>query len=200
MEHVGCATYLVATGRTNLAEGLVPPAERVTRASGRDLVRTAPLVLDHGRLPVSVSAAAAERGLGQVALLILLAIAFAALLVARLSSGSGDPGGILGGGTTPDPGVVALEPSAATTPAPSVDGAPGPTPLPTAAETAVPSAPPAATAAPGATEQQTTYKVRSGDTLSGIASTFGTTVDVLTKLNDIKDASSLRIGQILRLP
>lgn len=46
----------------------------------------------------------------------------------------------------------------------------------------------------------TTYKVRSGDTLSGIAVRFRTTVTALTELNGIKDASQLRIGQVLKLP
>ena len=45
-----------------------------------------------------------------------------------------------------------------------------------------------------------TYKVKRGDTLSGIAARFGTTVKVLVELNDIKDPSKLRVGQVLKLP
>ena len=193
-DHDGCATYLVATGHAGREAGSLQPSHRVTRSSGRDFVRTAPLVLDHGRLPVSVAAVAAERGLGQVALLGLLAIAFAAILIARLSSGSGDRGGIVTGSSTPEPGVVVAEPSSSTTPLPTAAGSAVPSPSqPQASVT------PAASATPVATSRST-YKVRSGDTLSGIAATFGTTVDVLTQLNDIKDASSLRIGQVLQLP
>jgi LysM repeat protein len=45
-----------------------------------------------------------------------------------------------------------------------------------------------------------TYKVKSGDTLSAIAARFGTTVKVLTNLNHISDPSKLHVGQVLQLP
>ena len=54
----------------------------------------------------------------------------------------------------------------------------------------MPSAPPAAK----------TYKVRSGDTLAGIAGEFGTTVAVLQELNGIDNPRLLRVGQVLQLP
>lgn len=190
--HDGCSTYLAATGHAGREAGSDLPIHGATRSSGRAFVRTAPLVLDHGRLPVSVTSVAAERGLGQVALLILLALAFAAILIARLSSGSGDRGGIVTGSATPQPSFVA-------------DPTPSATPSPSAAGSAVPSPPQAsASAAPDPTDgpagsAPSTYKVRSGDTLSGIAATFGTTVDALTQLNDITDSSTLRIGQVLTL-
>ena len=44
-----------------------------------------------------------------------------------------------------------------------------------------------------------TYTVRSGDTLSGIAARFKTTVRELVRLNGIKDPRHLRVGQVLRL-
>jgi LysM repeat protein len=42
--------------------------------------------------------------------------------------------------------------------------------------------------------------VKSGDTLSAIAARFGTTAAVLMRLNNIKDARTLRVGQALKLP
>lgn len=190
--HDGCATFLAATGHAGREGGSDPTIPRATRSSGRAFVRTAPLVLDHGRLPVSVTAVAAERGLGQAALLFLLAIAFAAILIARLSSGSGDPGGIVTRSATPGPSVVA-EPSPSATPSPSAAGSADPSPSqPSASATPDPTDVPAGSA-------PSTYTIRSGDTLSGIAATFGTTVDALTQLNDITDASTLRIGQVLKL-
>jgi len=42
------------------------------------------------------------------------------------------------------------------------------------------------------------HKVKSGDTLSSIAHKYGTTVDRLCRLNNIKKNSVLRLGQILR--
>ena len=44
------------------------------------------------------------------------------------------------------------------------------------------------------------YRVRSGDTLSAIASSHGTTVATLMRLNDLHSAHQVRRGQILQLP
>ena len=57
----------------------------------------------------------------------------------------------------------------------------------------VPSAPPASTG--GAS-----YRVRPGDTLSGIASRFGTSVSALASLNGIANPNVIHAGQVLRLP
>jgi LysM repeat protein len=56
---------------------------------------------------------------------------------------------------------------------------------------------PAATPAPPAT---TTYTVAPGDTLTGIAAKLHTTVAVLTATNKLKNASLIRIGQVLSVP
>ena len=45
-----------------------------------------------------------------------------------------------------------------------------------------------------------TYKIQPGDTLSGIAAKFGTTVEELCKLNDIEDPDVIYAGQVLILP
>jgi LysM repeat protein len=52
-------------------------------------------------------------------------------------------------------------------------------------------------AAPAASK---TYTVKSGDTLTGIASRFGTTSRILMDLNSISNANLIKIGQILKLP
>ncbi len=44
------------------------------------------------------------------------------------------------------------------------------------------------------------YTVRNGDTLSGIAAAFGSTVEELLRLNGLTDADSLAAGQQLRVP
>jgi soluble lytic murein transglycosylase-like protein len=46
----------------------------------------------------------------------------------------------------------------------------------------------------------TTYTVRSGDTLSGIASKFGTTPGAIAKANKIKNANLIVIGRKLTIP
>ena len=75
-----------------------------------------------------------------------------------------------------------------------------PTAAPTPATTPAPTATPKATASGPLTAGPTTYKVQSGDTLSGIASEHGTTWRVLAELNKIDDPRSLRVGQVLKLP
>ena len=45
-----------------------------------------------------------------------------------------------------------------------------------------------------------TYRVRSGDTLSRIASAHGTTVVALMRLNDLGSANQVRLGRVLQLP
>lgn len=45
-----------------------------------------------------------------------------------------------------------------------------------------------------------THKVVSGDTLTSIASKYGTTVAVLSKINNIKNANSINVGQVVKLP
>jgi hypothetical protein len=199
-DHVECATYQVATGQGDLvAASAEPRPDRRTGAAARHIVRTAPLVLDQGRLGVVVPSITADRRIGQAALLGLMAVAFAAILLARLSGPTGDPSGpSLAGGA-----AATASPSPATTIRPSSPPAsaeaPGRTLVPTEVEpSAEPSAEP--TAAPTADGGPATYKVKRGDTLSGIAAEFGTTVAVLKDLNDIEDVSKLRVGQVLELP
>ena len=56
-----------------------------------------------------------------------------------------------------------------------------------------------APAAPAPAASATTYKVVAGDSLSGIASRFGTTTRNLMSLNGIVDANRIRIGQVLNI-
>ena len=62
-----------------------------------------------------------------------------------------------------------------------------------------PAAPPASEFSQ-VTQSNRTYTVRRGDTLSGIASRFGTTVKVLMSINNIRNASLIRVGQVIKLP
>ena len=45
-----------------------------------------------------------------------------------------------------------------------------------------------------------TYTIRSGDTLSGIAARYGTTVSELAKLNGISDPDRIYAGNTIRIP
>ncbi len=50
-----------------------------------------------------------------------------------------------------------------------------------------------------ATPTGTTYTVRAGDTLSGIASRYGTTYQHLAEINGISDPNLIRVGQVLKI-
>ena len=45
-----------------------------------------------------------------------------------------------------------------------------------------------------------TYAVRNGDTLSGVANRFGLNIDTIISINDIKDAQALVVGMKLEIP
>lgn len=57
---------------------------------------------------------------------------------------------------------------------------------------------PKAPAKPAATKAKT-HKVVSGDTLSKIASKYGSTVDALAKLNNIKNVNNISVGQVIKI-
>jgi LysM repeat protein len=61
---------------------------------------------------------------------------------------------------------------------------PSPTPTPLAAATVPP----------------VTYRVKPGDTLSGIADLFGVSVDDIVRYNNIADPNSLSVGQVITIP
>ncbi|MDQ2965737.1 MAG: LysM peptidoglycan-binding domain-containing protein [Chloroflexota bacterium] len=207
--HLACATFLAATGaspsgdmgpvRAALGRPGAGASPTVTRWS---LVRTAPVVLDRSRVPGSVGAIARNRRGGQLVLAGLLVAAFAAVAFARLS-GSGGPAHVgavesiaptASAAVTPPAATSAVEPSPAPTPVPTVEL----TPVPTVEPTAVPT--PVATAAPSTPVATRTYTVKSGDTLSRIASQFGTTIDAIVQLNNLPDRNRLRVGQVLKIP
>ncbi len=54
-------------------------------------------------------------------------------------------------------------------------------------------------AAPGGSSTQS-HTVTSGETLSGIALRFGTTVSAIAKASSLSDADTIRIGQVLSIP
>ena len=191
VSHGACATYIAATEAR-----VAVHRETTTR---RPVTRTTPVVLDHGRLVVAIPAMGRSPSVGQAALVALLAVAFVAVLVARLASGGGSaPGGIVPQGsasTAPRASAVAAaspkatpKPTARATDAPAKTVAPSPTLVPTEVSPS-----PSSAAVPR------TYTVKRGDTLSGIAATYGTTIKKLAALNRLADPSKLRVGQVLKL-
>lgn len=62
------------------------------------------------------------------------------------------------------------------------------------------STPPAPAPSPELAPQYITYVIQSGDTLSGIAQRYGTTVSALAKLNNISDPDRIYAGNTLKVP
>ncbi len=72
-----------------------------------------------------------------------------------------------------------------------------------AGSTTAPVTPPAPTPAPTPSPSGSsgrTYRVMAGDTLSGIAARFGTTVAAIATLNGIADPNLIHVGQELKIP
>jgi murein DD-endopeptidase MepM/ murein hydrolase activator NlpD len=81
-----------------------------------------------------------------------------------------------------------------------VSAAPKPAPKPAAKPAARKPAAKKPAAKPAAPARPKTHTVASGETLGRIATRYGTTVAVLTKLNNIKNANLIRVGQVIKLP
>jgi LysM repeat protein len=199
-EHVRCSTYMAA--RAALDERGSPAA----RPLHRSVTKTAPLVLDRGRFQIAVPGLP-ERGVGQSGLVALMVVAFGALAVTRIGNGGPDIGPAVGvDGGSPAPSVVASPiATSPTTAASSPDTGPKRTLVPsdvepTAAATPAPTPTPRATPTARPSRAPTSYTVQSGDTLSGIASEYGTTWQVLAELNKLDDPRHLWVGQVIKLP
>lgn len=214
--HVSCPTYLAArderlgshraadaSGAESAVDG--GPVEHPTVSARHDgppaqfarsdlrgvtrwrFTRPSPVVLDGSGGPSALASAWRARGI-QGALVGLLLVAFAAVAVSRFTT----PGGAAI--TSPSPTATSEPPPPPTPTAAPVTPSPAPTIVPTPAPTPSPSPTPSPTPSPA------TYVVQSGDTLSGIAARFGTTVAILQELNGIEDPSRIRVGLVLILP
>ncbi|HEU5205482.1 MAG TPA: LysM domain-containing protein [Candidatus Limnocylindrales bacterium] len=180
-EHRVCPAYTTALGRTEAEEGASKAAPRWPYP------RMAPVVLDHGRMSVTLPAAARDRPAGQLALGGLMLVAFAAIALARF--GDSGEGGVAAVASTPSPEASVLA------------VAPSPTPEPTPAPTPTPSvAPASATPAPTPTPPMRTYTMKRGDTLIKVAARFETTVSRLLELNDIDDPARIPVGEVVKIP
>ncbi len=202
--HGGCATFLAASSRflgpglSESAETLAarlagvrssakPGGETVTRWS---LARTAPVVLDHGRIPALLGALTGRSRASQFLLGVLLLAAFGAIGLARLGGGAG-PLTAIG----PSPSVAAsrtgggLASAAPAGPSGGVEAATA-TPAPSA---------PTASASPAAVANGT-YRVKRGDTLYVIARQLGTTVRILQQLNGLGTSTTIHVGDMLKVP
>jgi len=197
--HVDCATY----GAAVAGHASIGHADR-----SRPIARMTPVILDHGRFDLHLPTLRADRPTGQAALVVVLGIAFVAILLARPS---GEPGAIIGPGSSgaataaPTTGAAtdAAVPSPSAAPAsipPEETERPSATDPPGSSSSAAASAAPSPGASSDPATSGATYRVKSGDTLSAIAARYGTTTRILVQLNGIADPSRLKVGQVLKLP
>lgn len=203
--HTGCPTYLAARSARNTLTTKTKqsvssrsiarkPTEGDEAVSRWQFTRPGPVVLDGTGAISNLVAMVRRRGTVQAGLVAVLVVAFAIVAVTRLPSGGAalgptpSPSQAAVPSAVPSPTSVLAEPSVEPSALPSAD----PSPTPTIAPTPTPTPSPPATGG--------TYVVQSGDTLSGIASRFGTTVAILVELNAIVDPSRIRVGQIIKLP
>jgi LysM repeat protein len=177
-----CATFEAARAARPVAHDRLPTLPR-------PLARTEPVVLDHGRLAVGMPEVRADRTTVQAILVALLVIAFAAIVLARVASG-GVPAGAV---ESPSAGAASQPAAASVAPSRPSD----PSPNPTAGSSGSGAGASGSPAPSGATQ---TYKVKSGDTLVGIAAKFGTTTKAIADLNGITNPASLKTGQVLKIP
>jgi LysM repeat protein len=182
-DHTACTRYQDAVAAYRAAVPLVPL---------RPIARTTPVVIDRGRPPIPVPNVADRRTIGQAVLALAMIAAVGAVLVARLNPSAGTDAASASPG--PSSSAVAV---ASPTPAPSSTVAPTLSPSPPPSPTPAPTARPTATPTRSAGQ---TYTVKSGDTLSAIAARFGTTVKAIQDLNNIKDPSLIRTGQVIKIP
>jgi LysM repeat protein len=194
--HIDCATYRAAeqaaasgsvAGRTGTADG----GDEGRAGSGIrwPMPRTAPVVLDRsGRALIDWRP---DRSLAQVGLVILMVLAFIMLAYARMSA---PPDPSAGSAPTVTPTARASGSSAG--PASAVPGS-GAVPSSDGSGEPASPAPSGSAGADASSAGDGTYRVRAGDTLSGIAARFGTTIAALQALNAIDDPSRLRVGQVL---
>jgi len=193
--HLECPSYIAATS---------PIGEHPLVATARPVPQTVPTVLDRANPLANLSrlgaggvrAPSLTARATQGVLAGVLIVALALVLVTRLNEGH--PGAT-------GPGPSASHPVATVAPTSSAVGGVGPSPSPApsggpgASAAATISPEPSVAPTPSPTRKPTSYRVKAGDTLSSIATRFGTTVAKLMQLNHITDSKSLRVGQLLKL-
>lgn len=187
--HDECATYRaaqdaeVALGTDDRSPSLLWPAAAV------------PVALEPAGW--RASGIGPGRSVSQALLVGLMVVAFAVLLLSR----AGPLGG--GGAATLPPASEAAMSSAGAVASPSAvpspSGSPSASPIPSPSATAAAQTP-SPTASPSPIASQRTYKVRSGDTLAGIAATFHSTVKAIVTANNIADPRTIHPGQVLIIP
>jgi LysM repeat protein len=189
LAHQTCPTYGAARGAraAAIAPGVDPAVLAAVEAARRPVARSATVILEPPRLTSPRIAWPLDRPVSQVALVGLMLLAFALVAIARLSAGNA------GVSSSPSPAASV----AIVAPSPSPTGIDTPLSSPSAV---APSESVGPSTAPTPTPSfRTTYTVRSGDTLAGIAAKFKTTPGAIKRLNGLAN-NTIHTGQELKIP
>jgi LysM repeat protein len=196
-DHPTCATYLAALELRGADDASSGDARTAGARRRRAIPVTTPVLLERIRPALPVPATM-QRGVGQLVLVGLLAVAFLAVFFARLGSA---PAAL----STPSASTTVVA-SASPSASPRRTASPVPSATPSASPSSSPSAKPTRTPRPSTTPSPSatqpaggTYTVKSGDTLSGIAAQFGTTVKAIKELNGLT-SNVIHPGQVLKIP
>lgn len=204
-EHGGCPTFRAARASraAMLAPGIDPAAVAAADAARRPIARGSALILEHPRLSAPTARWPLDRAMSQAALVAVMVVAFVAVAIARFSgpqaAAVAQPTATASATASPTP-----QPTPRVTPSPSVAPSTAPSAAPPASAGASPAASGAVSGATGTPAVSppsfsTTYVVKKGDNLYGIAGHFGTTVPAIKELNGLT-SNDLHIGQELKIP
>ena len=193
--HATCATYLASHAARESRLGAAP----VERATRWGLARTTTVIEDPGGVRAWLSGALLDRRRWPAIPAVLLVTTLFTLAISGFRANN--PATVVATGSPPAPTrtpAATARPTAAPSPAPVATEAPSLEP--STAPTVAPTAPPTAAPSVGPAASFRIYVVQSGDTLSAIASRFGTTVQAIVNLNNLSDPGRLSIGQVLKIP
>ncbi len=205
--HPTCPTFIAA--RDERGRALDPVASAWSPA--RPVVQTAPVVVGVPTHERPMAGLFGPARLGEAALG-LMAVVVVVLLGARLLGGQGAPeasptADLTGGGSIAPGETATIAASPSTTHAGGATEPPAGSAGPDASSPAQasPEPKPSGRASPGASSKPSPtahrrYKVKLGDTVSAIAEKYGTTVAAIVKLNKLKDARTIHVGQVLLIP
>jgi LysM repeat protein len=192
--HDTCATYGAALAAREERTGGAIALERASRWS---FALTTPLIEEAGGVRSRVGGILSDRRRWPAVPVVILVATLLALGVPGLRNDR--PATAVAPPT--QPGTGANAPAMTFTAAPVITEAPAtPSPAPTPTSTPVATPRPTVAPTPKPTPAYRTYRVKYGDTLSGIAATFHTTVLAIERLNGITDPTLLRVGQVLKIP
>jgi LysM repeat protein len=196
--HETCATYGAARAAREERTGGAVALERAGRWS---FALTTPLIEDAGGVRSRVGGMLTDRRRWPAVPVVVLAATLFALAISGVRNDR--PLTAVASPTTAGIGA-SDEPAMTFTAAPVITEAPA-TASPAPAPTSAPATPAPTQPATGPTPRptpayRTVYRIKYGDTLSGIAATFHTTVGALERLNGISDPTRLRVGQVIKIP